>query len=129
MLKAETFRWGPRLGTTLARRTLVRVEPIRGRGICIRRGGARRRLGADGCLGRNQESARLRSLSRAGADGGALVGGGHIIIKRFGPLGGIGYMARGPLMAGVFSSRILRFSTRSNGSPSAARAPSDRSAA
>jgi lipid II:glycine glycyltransferase (peptidoglycan interpeptide bridge formation enzyme) len=39
-------------------------------------------------------------------DGDVLIGGGHIIIKRFGPLGGIGYMARGPLMAGDFSRRI-----------------------
>lgn len=39
-------------------------------------------------------------------DGEALVGGGHVIIKRFGPLGGIGYMARGPLLARGFSGRI-----------------------
>jgi lipid II:glycine glycyltransferase (peptidoglycan interpeptide bridge formation enzyme) len=41
-------------------------------------------------------------------DGEVPVGGGHIIIKRFGPLGGIGYVARGPLMAGAFAGRTAQ---------------------
>jgi lipid II:glycine glycyltransferase (peptidoglycan interpeptide bridge formation enzyme) len=108
MLKAETFRWGPRLGPnpsqgvpwSEASRAEAEewdafVEAAPGGDLVQTAAWAetKKALGFEACL----------VLLREGA---ALAGGAHIIIKRFGPLGGIGYMARGPLMAGAFSSRI-----------------------
>ena len=108
MLKAETFRWGPRLrhntshgapwfesSRSEAEEWDAFVAAVPGGDLVQTAAWAetKKALGFEACL----------VLVR---DGGALVGGGHIIIKRFGPLGGIGYMARGPLMAGVLSSRI-----------------------
>jgi lipid II:glycine glycyltransferase (peptidoglycan interpeptide bridge formation enzyme) len=37
--------------------------------------------------------------------GNLVVGGAHMIIKRFGPFGGVGYVARGPLLAGEYRAR------------------------
>jgi lipid II:glycine glycyltransferase (peptidoglycan interpeptide bridge formation enzyme) len=108
MLKAETFRWRPRLRHNTSHRASwfessrpeaaewdAFVEAVPGGDVVQTAAWAetKKALGFEACL----------VLVR---DGGALVGGGHIIIKRFGPLGGVGYVARGPLMAGVFSSRI-----------------------
>jgi lipid II:glycine glycyltransferase (peptidoglycan interpeptide bridge formation enzyme) len=37
-----------------------------------------------------------------------IVGGGQIVIKRFGPLGGVGYIARGPLVSSRCSEQAAR---------------------
>jgi lipid II:glycine glycyltransferase (peptidoglycan interpeptide bridge formation enzyme) len=37
--------------------------------------------------------------------GDLVVGGAHMMIKRFGPFGGLGYVARGPLLAGEYRTR------------------------
>jgi lipid II:glycine glycyltransferase (peptidoglycan interpeptide bridge formation enzyme) len=107
-MKAETFRWEARLrrntspgvpwlaaSRSEAEEWDAFVEAAPGGDLVQTAAWAetKRALGFEACL----------VLVR---DGEALVGGGHIIIKRFGPLGGIGYMARGPLMAGEFSGRI-----------------------
>jgi lipid II:glycine glycyltransferase (peptidoglycan interpeptide bridge formation enzyme) len=108
MLKAETFRWGSRLRRNTSHRVPwfeasraeaeewdAFVEAAPGGDLVQTAAWAetKRALGFEACL----------VLVR---DGGTLVGGGHIIIKRFGPLGGVGYMARGPLVASGGSRRL-----------------------
>jgi lipid II:glycine glycyltransferase (peptidoglycan interpeptide bridge formation enzyme) len=108
MLKAETVRWASQLGRSTSHR-VPWFEASRAEAeewdafVGTAPGGdlvqtavwaeTKRALGFEACL----------VLVR---DGGTLVGGGHIIIKRFGPLGAVGYMARGPLVAGGGSRRL-----------------------
>jgi lipid II:glycine glycyltransferase (peptidoglycan interpeptide bridge formation enzyme) len=56
---------------------------------------AKRELGFEVC----------QVISRRGDE---IIGGGQIVIKRFGPLGGVGYIARGPLVGSACSDQAAR---------------------
>jgi len=61
-----------------------------------------------------QTNAWARSKQALGFDvhqaivhqGGEIVGGGQIVVRRFGPLGGIGYVARGPLVSSTHPDQV-----------------------
>jgi lipid II:glycine glycyltransferase (peptidoglycan interpeptide bridge formation enzyme) len=108
MLKAETLRWGGRL----RRNTAAGVPWLEATRSESEEWDAFVEAAPGGDLVQTAAWAETKRALGFEADlvlvrdGEALVGGGHIIIKRFGALGGVGYVARGPLVAHEFSGRI-----------------------